>query len=455
MTKSLICLSAGVVLLPAANLSAAKTKTTTTPDKPNILVILADDLGWGDLSCQWAKDVRTPNIDALFTGGVRLDRFYAASDVSSPSRAGLLTGCYPIMVGVPGVIRGGNYTFGYLSKDAILLPVTLKPAGYKTAIVGKWHLGLKSPNLPNDRGFDYFAGFLGDMMNSYYTYVREGQNYMRINYDPVTPSGHATEVFTNWAIDYLNKAKTEKEPFFLYLAYNAPHDPLQPPKEFEDAIRKREPGITETRSKYLGLIEHMDQQIGRVMSALEKNGQLENTLIVFTSDNGGREKSEANNGPVRGFKADVYEGGIRVPCALYWKGVLKPVRLENTVHMCDLYPTFCQLAGAKIDHHVDGMSVWPLIEGKPLDTNNRYLFWMQRKESSADIQAAARYADQKLLRPKPKAAFEYYDLKADPKEATDLGTKGAMYDDLVRRLNELITQGNRIPWREGMVIEND
>ena len=174
---------------------------------PNILIILTDDLGFGDLSCQGATDLKTPNIDRIFNEGIKFTNFYANSTVCSPSRAALLTGCYPDMVGVPGVIRTHeNESWGYLTPDAVLLPRLLKKSNYRTAIIGKWHLGLEVPNLPNSKGFDEFYGFLGDMMDDYYTHLRHEINYMRNNDQIVNPSGHATDVFTDWTIDYLNKS---------------------------------------------------------------------------------------------------------------------------------------------------------------------------------------------------------------------------------------------------------
>ena len=191
--------------------------------------------------------------------------------------------------------------------------------------------------------------FLGDMMNSYYTYRRENTNYMRINRDPVTPTGHATEVFTNWAIEYIKKAENEKSPFFMYLAYNAPHDPLQPPKEWLEKVQAREPGISDRRSRLVGLIEHLDYNVGRVVKALEDSNQLENTIIIFTSDNGGWVKAEANNGPHRGWKSDMYEGGTCVPFAIYWKTNLKACRRDNLVMMTDVFPTICDFADIDIE----------------------------------------------------------------------------------------------------------
>ena len=200
---------------------------------PNILMILVDDLGYGDLSSFGATDLQTPHIDNLMSTGMRLNNFYANCPVCSPTRASLLTGRYPELVGVPGVIRTyPQDNWGYLDPSAILLPQMLKRRGYHTAMVGKWHLGLESPNLPTDRGFDVLRGFLGDMMDDYYEHRRHNINYMRHNTAEIDPPGHATDLFTQWACEYLTQRQGQDTPFFLYLAYNAPHTPIQPPPDW-------------------------------------------------------------------------------------------------------------------------------------------------------------------------------------------------------------------------------
>ena len=226
--------------------------------RPNVIIILADDLGAGDLACCGAKDMQTPHLDRLFASGMRFTNFYANSCVCSPTRAALLSGRYPDLVGVPGVIRTHREdSWGYLSPSAVLLPKLLKDAGYRTAIVGKWHLGLESPNLPNERGFEHFHGFLGDMMDDYITHLRHGKNYLRLNDQEIEPKGHATDLFTTWACDFLKEQKPER-PFFLYLAYNAPHAPIQPPDEWLEKVKKRQPDLDAKRAKLVALIEHLD-----------------------------------------------------------------------------------------------------------------------------------------------------------------------------------------------------
>ncbi|MEY2586193.1 MAG: hypothetical protein RLY11_42, partial [Bacteroidota bacterium] len=238
-------------------------------NKPNIIVILADDLGYGDVGFLGSNDVKTPAIDFIAKNGMSFTNFYANSTVCSPTRASLLTGKYPDAVGVPGVIRQDpTDNWGSLLHDVELLPSVLKKNGYQTAMVGKWHLGYSNPNLPNAKGFDYFKGFLGDMMDDYFTHRRVGVNWMRFNEKVIDPPGHATDIFTAWAIDYVENKKKSKEPFFLFLSYNAPHFPIQPPQEEVDRVKKRLPTTDEKRVKNIALVEHLDASIGKLLAVL-------------------------------------------------------------------------------------------------------------------------------------------------------------------------------------------
>ncbi len=199
--------------------------------KPNILLILVDDLGYGDLSSYGAKDLQTPNIDSLMKQGCRMDSFYANCPVCSPTRAGLLSGRYPDLVGVPGVIRNKpEDTFGYLTPGTVLLPQILKSAGYDSALIGKWHLGLHSPNTPNEKGFDHFGGFLGDMMDDYFNHRRGGKNWMRLNNKGIDPEGHATDLFSDWSGEYIRNRTKNTRPSFRYISDNTPQTPFQSPK---------------------------------------------------------------------------------------------------------------------------------------------------------------------------------------------------------------------------------
>ena len=421
-----------------------------TADKPNILLILVDDLGLGDLSCQYSNDLRTPNIDRIFTSGVRLDNFYANSNVSSPSRAALLSGRYPQHIGVPGVIRTDIHdSWGYLAPGIPLLPEVLKKNGYKTALIGKWHLGLTSPNTPHERGFDYFHGFLGDMMDDYNTHLRHGINYMRLNEQQIAPKGHATDIFTGWASDYITSAAKEKKPFFMYLAYNAPHVPVQPPAEWLEKVKKREAGITPKRAALVALIEHLDDGVGRVMAALESSGQAKNTIVIFASDNGGEMDAGANNGPIRGQKGQMYEGGIRVAAAIRLDGVLDGGRrVDNIVMLSDLMPTILDMLRIRAAGPMDGISVLPALLGKEQRTDDRFLYWMRREGGSfaGQTQVAVRYNNMKLLQNNPFGPLEMFDIASDPKETTALSLKGPQYMELFKALREHNRLTGVEPW---------
>jgi arylsulfatase A-like enzyme len=421
-------------------------------NRPNVLVILADDLGYGDLSSYGATDLKSPNIDALVAAGMRFDSFYANCPVCSPTRASLLTGRYPDLVGVPGVIRTHiTDNWGYLLPQAVLLPQMLKRAGYHTALVGKWHLGLASPNTPSERGFDHFHGFLGDMMDDYYTHRRHGFNYLRLNDKEIDPEGHATDLFTQWAIDYLHERAREKTPFFLYLAYNAPHDPIQPPQEWLQRVKQRENEISDKRAKLVALIEHLDAGIGKVLAALKETGLSDNTLVVFTSDNGGQLSTGATNGPLRAGKGDMYEGGIREPMCAVWPQRIQPGSRSDRVSLTmDLFPTICETAGVRIEHKIDGRSLVPTLTGKAQAEDDRILFWVRREggaQYGGRAYYAARQGDYKLLQNSPFEPMELYDLKDDPKEQKPLGRKHPMYNKLFTALQSHITQAGAVPWQ--------
>jgi len=423
-------------------------------EKPNIVLILVDDLGYGDLSCQGAKDLYTPNIDRIMNDGIRFTDFHANSTVSSPSRAALLTGCYPDKVGVPGVIRTEtDDNWGYLSPNAVLLPNLLKKAGYTSAIIGKWHLGLESPNTPNERGFDLFRGFLGDMMEDYYTHLRLGFNYMRYNEQIIDPQGHATDLFSDWSVEYINERKGKMEPFFLYLAYNAPHVPVQPPKEWEDKVIKRETGISERRAKLVALIEHLDDGIGRVLAAIEKNGMMDNTLILFSSDNGGQLSVGADNGIYRGGKGDMYEGGIRVAGGMCWKSKIKAGSVtDNLALLSDLFPTICEAAGAEITHSIDGISILPTLLGQEQITDDRTVYWVRREGGACGGLAyyAARKGNYKILQNSPWEPVQFFDLLTDSVEQKPLSNRDFpnIYRQLFQSQKEHIRSTGAVPWQK-------
>jgi len=422
---------------------------------PNILVILADDLGRGDYSAFGTTDIRTPNMDRLCREGITFDNFYANSCVCSPSRAALLTGCYPDRVGVPGVIRAETplNSWGWLSPQAKLLPQALKPAGYHSALVGKWHLGISSPNTPTERGFDFFHGFLGDMMDDYWTHLRHNQNFMRRNREVVDPKGHATDIFTEWACDYLGERAKGRTPFFLYLAYNAPHDPIQPPPDWLTTVQQREPAMDPKRQKLVALIEHLDSGIGKVLDTLDRLKLADHTLVIFSSDNGGSLQFGANNGPWRSGKTHMYEGGLRVPGVARWPGRIKAGSRTAAIALSmDIFATSCEAAGVKPPAGIDGASFLPALLGQPRPDTERDLYFVRREGGEfycgKTIEALIR-GEWKLVLDSPFAPMELYNLQRDPQENTDLAKQEeAVLRALTATLRQHIQRGGAIPWQE-------
>ncbi len=442
-----------VEFLARHGLAAAQERASAAArPRPNILVILADDLGRGDYSAFGTADIRTPHIDRLFREGQTWHNFYANCPVCSPTRAALLTGCYPDRVGVPGVIRDiPANSWGYLSPHATLLPQTLQQAGYHTAIVGKWHLGYEAPNTPLDRGFEFFHGFLGDMMDDYWTHLRNNQNFMRKNREVITPTGHATDLFSDWACDYLRQQAGAEQPFFLYLAYNAPHDPIQPPPEWLAKVRAREPRMSAKRSGLVALIEHLDDGIGRVLQVLDETGQADRTLVIFTSDNGGVVGYEANNGPWRDGKQHMYEGGLRVPCAIRWPGQIAAGSETDQIGITmDLFPTIQQAAGIAVSADIDGYGQLPTLLGET-DALSRDLYFVRREGGPAyggKTIEALRRGDWKLIQDSPHAPLELYHLGRDPQETRNvIDSERKVAAELSAALRRQIQRGGQVPWQ--------
>ena len=435
-----------LLLISAAGVASAGTK-------PNLLIILTDDHGYGDVSTYHASDVRTPHIDRLAAEGMLFTAMRANATVCSPSRAALLTGRFPDRVGVPGVIRTDpGDSWGYLDPAVPTLADELRRAGYHTALVGKWHLGLESPNTPNERGFDLFHGFLGDMMDSYLTHLRQGRNYMRRNADVVSPSGHATEVFTAWAAEALREqALRPDRPFFLYLAYNAPHFPIEPPAEWLARLRERSPQLDDRRARNAAFVEHLDDNVGRVLAVLAELGLDRNTVVAFTSDNGGSLPHGQNNDPWRGGKQSHYDGGLRVPFVIRWPlGIPAGSRCDYPGLVFDLFPTFLELAGAPRPIGLDAMSLLPALRGQPMPAS-RELYFVRREGGPAyggkSYEALIRDG-WKLMQNDPYSPLELYHLADDPYERRDLAaTRPEVLDEMKAALRKHVQRGGSVPWQ--------
>ncbi len=436
--------------------------TAAEAERPNVVIILVDDLGWGDLSCYGGPNIKTLNIDTLARDGMRFTKFRANSSVCSPSRAAIMSGMYPDRAGVPGVIRTNEpESSGFLAQNLATLPEALRKVGYQSAAVGKWHLGLESPNLPNQRGFDFFHGFLGDMMEDYWNHRRHGINYMRLNDKEIDPQGHATDLFTDWACDYLKERSGKKDkPFFLYLAYNAPHDPIQPPPDFLERVKQREPGISEKRAKLIALIEHMDAGVGKVLKTMEETGLDKNTLVVFLSDNGGPLNTEAFNGPHRDGKGSMYEGGLAVSCIARWPEKIKAATLSEAEGISmDLYPTVLEVAGVDLKtargniytQRLDAVSLLEILTGKEKTLPKRPLYFVRHEASPYfGMKSSNALIDEdgwKILHNSPFSKLELYNLNDDPLETTDMAQKSRQqFQRVGKKFYRQIQEGGRIPW---------
>ena len=441
-----------MLALPA--LLGAGDRAVAAAERPNFLLIFTDDHGYGDVSTYHESDVRTPNIDRLAAAGMLFTAMRANCTVCSPSRAALLTGRFPDRVGVPGVIRThAENSWGYFAPTVPTLADELKRAGYHTAIIGKWHLGLESPNTPNERGFDFFHGFLGDMMDSYVTHRRHGQNYMRRNQEVIDPEGHATDLFTDWAADYLReRSRRPDEPFFLYLAYNAPHFPIEPPDEWLAKVQERAPQLDEKRARNVAFVEHLDDRIGRVLDALAQSGLAENTLVAFTADNGGSLPHGQNNDPWRDGKQSHYDGGLRVPFMIRWPGRVEPgARSDYAGLNFDLFPTFVELAGAKPATELDAVSLVPILNGERMP-GRRDLYFV-RREGGLAYGGKAYHAlirgDWKLMQNDPFRPLELYNLGNDPQEQHNVAAQNrTVFNELSAALRRHIQRGGATPWQQ-------
>ncbi len=446
-----LLLLAGALL--ALTRAAAGASAAAPASRPNFLFIIADDHGYGDVSTYERRDVLTPHIDRIAGEGMLFTRMRANCTVCSPTRAAVLTGRYADRVGVPGVIRTQpENSWGYFDPKVRTVPDQLRAAGYRTAAVGKWHLGLQSPNTPNERGFEFFHGFLGDMMDSYMTHLRHGQNYMRRNGETITPRGHATDLFTQWAADYLRERGRDRQPFFLYLAYNAPHFPIEPPADWLQRVQQRAPDMDPKRAANVALVEHLDDGIGKVLAALKDAGLERDTIVVFTADTGGSLPHAQSNHPWRDGKQSHYDGGLRVPFVLRWPAVVRPgMRSDYAGLTFDAGATFLAAAGLPLPADNDAVSLLPLLRGEAMPGGPRELYFVRREGGPAyggkSYEAIVR-GDWKLLQNSPYAPLELYNLKDDPQE------KNNVFQQNVRVARELevalrahIQRGGATPWQ--------
>jgi arylsulfatase A len=384
--------------------------------RPNILLIVADDLGYGDLGCYGSKDIRTPHLDGLANRGVRLTDYYANACVCSPTRAALISGRYPQRYGFDWVVRYTERDRGLLPEKTSL-PRMLKDAGFRTALYGKWHLGYADEFSPNAHGFDDFFGFLGSDLDYYSHRDEAGAPGLYENRKRVEEKGYLTDLITRRAVDFLDK--NAKEPFFLEVAYNAPHWPFQPPNRPDDVRDPRTYGPeVGTREDYVKIVERLDDGVGQILQALEKNGATKSTLVVFFSDNGGERLS--SNAPFFHGKYTLWEGGIRVPCIMSWPEVLPEAKVSaQPVITTDL--TASMLAAAQValpaNAPLDGEDVLPVLSGQKPERQRTFCWRLPRPDERFG-QKAIRRGKWKYIEDRGMGLL--FDLEADPSERRNL-----------------------------------
>ena len=404
-------------------------KAAEIPTKPNILFIVADDMGYADISVQGCKDVPTPNIDALAASGIRFTDGYVTGAVCSPSRAALITGRYQQREGIDDWVKPGA---AGLTSGVPTVADYLRKAGYRTALIGKWHLGEAESANPLNRGFDEFYGFLGGGRS----YFPDGPEEAKVKANrytqlvrgkvPAKETEYMTFAFAREATEFIERQKTTKQPFFLYLAFNAVHTPLEAPENY----LQRFSSITDKRRRtYAGMVAAMDDSVGRVLKAVRDAGIEENTLICFISDNGGpitrNAPNASSNGELRGGKGQTWEGGIRVPFLMHWRGQLpEGITYSKPVIQMDLTATALALAGQTPDPKwaIDGVNLMPFLKSPLKDaTPHETLYW------AYEAQWAVRQGSWKLVNgdadgsgKTQKTILGLYDLSTDKGERNNL-----------------------------------
>ncbi len=419
-------------------------KQRALPLKPNILIIIPDDLGWSDVGYH-GSGILTPNIDKLAQTGIRLEQHYVMP-TCTPTRVSLMTGKYPSRYGITGPDYGEVIDLG----DPTLASI-LKDNGYFTAIAGKWHMG-SPPYTPLKYGFQSSYGYFDGQIDPYtHEYKTETELTSRESWhrndEYLEEEGHVTDLLTAEAIRIIEEER--EEPFFLYLAHHVPHFPLDEPDEWMSLYSHLH--MHPSRQLFAAAVSHMDAGIGKVMDALERTGKRNNTLILFLSDNGGQHSWHSNteyrgkyadkphdvlgnNYPLRGWKGDLYEGGIRVPAIANWPGKLTPGAEDFPMHMSDWLPTICSLIGYKSEKEnleFDGKNIWPLLSGQKLSTEERSIYW----KTAGNF--AVREGDWKLVVHRNSDQVELFDLKNDFRETQDLSTSNP---DKVKQLQNLLEE---------------
>ncbi len=416
------------LLLVAAPVSADGPKVPTANSRlPNIVILVADDLGWSDVGYH-NSEMRTPTIDRLAADGVELDMHYVQPQCT-PTRVALLTGRYPSRFGRHCTQASNERA---LPEGTPTIASLLKHAGYRSAIVGKWHLGSLPEWGPNGYGFDFSYGSLAGAVGMYdHRYRLTRPRFTRTwhrNHEYVDDEGHATDLVAREAIRQIENAGDT--PLFLYVPFHAVHVPLVEPRPW---IQRNEHIVSEDRRLFAAAVTHLDDAIGRIVDALDRTETRASTLIIFTSDNGGLHHHRGNvypppdpalsdfssNAPLRGQKGRVYEGGMRVPAFAHWPGRLEPACRTAPVHVVDWLPTIIGRTGVRTDRNLmlDGHDIWAVLTGENASPAPRTLYWVWGVNRQ---RVALRHGDWKIVRDEKEEEFELFRLDEDPYETTDL-----------------------------------
>lgn len=419
----------GGLLAGTMGLAGCQTPQGTKGHGPNIVLIMADDLGYGDVGCYGCPDTRTPNIDRIASEGVRFTTFYSNGPECSPTRTALLTGRYQHRVGglecAIGTGNVGRYDDALRLREThdLGLPVSetsiarmLKSAGYATGVCGKWHLGYEPKFFPSQHGFDYWFGPVGGATDYFHHCESTGEPALYLNGEVVDREGYLTDLITEESVGFIRK--NARRPFFLYVSYTAPHTPYLGPNDQRPVLVPEADYNKGSRETYVAMVQRMDQGIGVILNALRDNGLAGNTLVIFMSDNGAA--NVGRNAPFSGSKGNVFEGGIRVPCAAQWPGVLPQGIISDQACMTmDFSQSIIRAAGAQAPRAFDGVDVLKLVEaGGPVLP--RTLFWRARR--GPWTRKAVRDGDVKyiVLDNAGKVQEHLFDLKADPQEKNNL-----------------------------------
>ncbi|MFY0607692.1 MAG: sulfatase [Cyclobacteriaceae bacterium] len=410
--------------------------------RPNVLIILSDDQGWGDVGFNGCTDIPTPNLDALAAEGVVMTQGYASHPYCSPSRAGLLTGRYQQRFG-----HENNIPYQIATKDdglpveELLISEALQKVGYRTCAIGKWHLGDSSQYWPNNQGFDDWYGFIGGGLSYWGNTGKKGAVHGILHNGQIVPIeeiSYLTDDFSREAVSYIDQYSKDDDPFFMYLAYNAPHSPLQSPNEYLKVMDHQEDG---QRAVYGAMVYAMDKGIGQVIEKLKETGEYENTLIFFYSDNGAA-LNGASSHPFRGHKGMLFEGGIRVPFLVSW-----PAQLDNgnvydqPISALDIYPTILKAADVEYTEAqtLDGVDMLPFLKGQDHKRPHEDLYWRY----SDGAGRAVRKGDYKLIWSGYKQKYLLFDLAIDPYEQNNLAA------EMPDKVNELAQAFDN--WNEGTI----